>query len=107
MIATSKPSNRNHLAHRIGNLEFNRKRVTKFKSFLMRAETSIPIAAIQAAVLYRFRQVLGRNRFRAAEIGDSACHFEYPVMRACAQAHAADRDFERTFAGFVERAQLA
>ena len=48
---------------------------------------SRPIIAIQTAILYGFGNVLGGDRFGAAQIGDSARHLKDAVMRAGGEAH--------------------
>lgn len=66
-----------------------------------------PITSIQAAILYGFSQVLGGDRVGAVEVGDGTGGFEYPVMRAGTQAHAAHGHFEGSFAGFIEHAKCS
>ena len=67
---------------------------------------SAPVAAVQAAVLHRFCQVLGSDRLGVIEIGDGAGDFEDAVMCASAQAHAADGHLERSLTCVVESAEL-
>ena len=67
---------------------------------------SAPITSVQAPILHGFSEVFGGDGFRIVEIGDGAGGFQDTVMRAGAQAHAAHRHFERSFAGFVEGAKV-
>ena len=60
------------------------------------AAGSIPIIAVEAAVLDGFGDVLGGNRLTATEIGYGARHFEDAVVRACGQTHAAHRHLVRS-----------
>ena len=64
-----------------------------------------PVTSVQAAILDSFGQVFGGDGFGVVEIGDGAGGFQYTVMSAGAQAHAAHGHFERSFTGFVERAE--
>ena len=70
------------------------------------AITSAPVSPIQAPVLHRLGQVLGRHGLVAGQVGDDACHFEDAVVWAGREAQLPHGQFERALAGLVEPADL-
>ncbi len=74
--------------------------------FVRKAQLA-PVVPVQAAVLHRFRQVLGGDALLAVQVGDGAGDFEDAVVGAGAQAQPADGHFQRALAGLVEGAELA
>lgn len=66
-----------------------------------------PVRAVQAPILYCFRQMLCGDTFSVVQIGDRARHLEDPIVRPRAQPHASNRDLQRALAGLVERAECA
>ena len=64
-----------------------------------------PIAAVQAAILDSFGQMLARDAFGSGEICDGAGYFEDSVVSACRQAHPANSHFEGPFSGIVKGAE--
>src|SRR5258708_39895798 len=46
-----------------------------------------PVISVQAAILHRFGQVLGRNVWRFVQVGDGAGDFQDTVMRARRETH--------------------
>src|SRR5258706_5431970 len=48
----------------------------------MRVGRSAPVIPVQAAILHRFGEVLGRHRIRLVHVGDRTRQLQYPVVRA-------------------------
>src|SRR5271163_4181446 len=66
--------------------------------------------AIERSILDRLADVMRFDPLGSVQVGDRACHFEDPRVRASAEAEAVDREFEQPFAvGFdlAMRAKLA
>src|SRR5438270_1768656 len=70
-------------------------------------DTSAPVIAVQAAVLYRLGQVLRRDLPGAAQVRDGARYLQNTVVSARGQAHAADGHFQSALARIVQSAEFA
>ena len=57
------------------------------------AHQSVPIIAIQTAILHRFGHVLGGDGLGFAQVGDGARQFQNAVVRAGRESHAAHGHF--------------
>src|SRR5581483_9314087 len=66
-----------------------------------------PVVAIEAAILYRFGEVLCGDAGGVVEIGDGAGDLQNAIVRAGAEAQFAHGQFQRALTGVVQRAEAA